>query len=63
MSLMDKVFDVRAALKDTPEEEDFASIEAKLWEWENAAAILSDELHTLKRALAIVGSYYNGHKS
>lgn len=57
MSLMDNVFDIRAALKDTPDAELFEEVEAALWSYENRANTAEAELRTLKKALAIVGTY------
>lgn len=56
MSLMDSVFDVRAALEGKPEAKLFEEIEETLWRWETEAQDAQRELHNLKRALATVGA-------
>ncbi len=48
MSLMDSVFDVRAALEGKPEAKLFEEIEERLWEYEEENDILRNKVRILK---------------
>ena len=60
MSLMDSVFDIRAALQGKPEAKLFEEVEGALWSYENELNQTVQELHVLKAALVTIGTAMQG---